>query len=366
MSERSRLPIATLILIVANLFAAFASVWDPELILKFGFNSQHPRVQTVFTSLFLHANLFHLLANMLFLAAVGAAVELATGTFRFIVVYLVSGLAGVGLHFLLAAKPAWDEPHPLVGASGCIAGCAAYYGIRYLSLRVPIAPKVGVPVAAVIGGWVLLQLIGALKTFGDAQASTAFWGHLGGFVAGLAMSFIFRTPDVGHLDLHHKVLEEMNQRGPAAAAAAALRHLELHPNDPKALQQLIEAHRLMDNVDGEVGALLRIIDLLPDQDIARPICRLHDLGQLRRFTPIRRMVLAEKVRESNPEAAQCLLESVIAEPATETQRPEAMLALVSLTRTESPGESEILLGRLIAEYPLHPAVELAKARGWLQ
>ncbi|HWA84363.1 MAG TPA: rhomboid family intramembrane serine protease, partial [Fimbriimonadaceae bacterium] len=133
MSERGRLPIATLILIVANIVAAFAMVWQPDLIYDFGFNPVRPTFESVFASMFVHANLFHLFANMLFLAAVGATVELATGTLRFVAVYLVSGLAGVGLHFLLAVRNI-SEPHPLVGASGCIAGCAAYYGIRYLRL----------------------------------------------------------------------------------------------------------------------------------------------------------------------------------------------------------------------------------------
>lgn len=365
MSERSRLPIATLILIAANLIAAFASVWQPDLLFDFGFNPAHPRVQTAFTSLFLHANLIHLLANMVFLAAVGAAVELATGTLRFIVAYLVSGLAGVGLHALLAAKPVWDDPHPLVGASGCIAGCAAYYGIRYLGLKVPIAPRRAVPVAGVLAVWLVLQIVGAFFTIGGGNAATAYWSHLGGFGAGLMLCFIFRTPDMGHLELHHKVLEEMNERGPAAAAAAALRHLEVHPDDPKALQQLIEAHRLMDDAEGEAGALVKIIELLPDGELGTPICRLREIGALSMLPPLRRLKFAEKVSGVSKDAAMCLLESVIEEPATESQRPEAMLALVGLVRDETPAHADEVLVRLQNEYPLHPTVELAKARGWL-
>lgn len=365
MSERGRLPIATLILIVANLVAAFALVWQPDLIDEFGYNPAHPNVQSIFANLFLHANLIHLLANMLFLAAVGAAVELSTGTLRFIVVYLVSGLAGVGLHSLLAARPAWDDPHPLVGASGCIAGCAAYYGVRYLGLRVPLAPRVAVPVAGVLVAWLALQVLGAFKTIGDVNASTAYWAHLGGFGAGLMMSFIFRTPDMGHLKLRHEVLEKMNERGPAAAAAAALRHLELHPDDPKALQQLIEAHKMMDDAEGEAGALVRIIDLLPEEEAGVPIKRLGELGQLNRLSPLRRMKLAEKVNEKDAEAAEMLLQSVIEASASEPQRPEAMLSLAAMKLEGAPLEAEQLLRNLEEEYPLHPTVGLARARGWI-
>jgi hypothetical protein len=180
------------------------------------------------------------------------------------------------------------------------------------------------------------------------------------------MSLIFRAPDLGHLKLGHEVLEKMNERGPAAAAAAALRHLELHPDDPKALQHLIEAHKVMDDPEGESGALLRIIELLPEEEIGVPICRLSELGELKRFSPLKRVMLAEKVKEHSPEAAACLLESVVEEPAHESQRPEAMLALAALKREDAPESAEDVLSRLETEYPLHPAVELARARGWIQ
>ena len=365
MSERGRLPIATLILIVANLVAAFALVWQPDLINEFGFNPSHPTLQSILASMFLHANLFHLFANMLFLAAVGAAVELSTGTLRFIVVYFVSGLVGVGMHAVFAAKNTWDDPHPLAGASGCIAGCAAYYGIRYLTLRVPVAPKVAVPVAGVLIVWLSFQLLGAFKTIGDASASTAYWAHLGGFGAGLVMSFIFRTPDMGHLKLRHEVLEKMNERGPAAAAAAALRHLEMHPDDPKALQHLVEAHKMMDDVEGEADALVRIMDLLPDEEIAVPICRLEEVGELKRIPALKRAMLAEKVQDHSPKAARCLLESIIAEPESESQHPSALLALAGLLREESPEESAAILEKLQKEHSLHPAVDIARGRGWI-
>ena len=314
--------------------------------------------------MFLHANLLHLLANMLFLAAVGAAVELATGTLRFVAVYFVSGLVGIGFHAALAARNV-SEPHPLVGASGCIAGCAAYYGIRYLGLRVPVAPKFGVPVSAVIGAWLVLQILGAFKTIGDANASTAFWSHIGGFTAGMMMSFVFRAPDLGQLKLGHEVLDKMNERGPAAAVAAALRHLEVHPDDPKALQQLVDAHRMMNDVDGEAGALIRIIDLLPDENLDAPIMRLAEMGELGRIAAVKRIRLAEKVKSASSESANRLLESVIAEPEAEPQRPEAMLALAGDLRDGSPERAEVLLTQLSDEYPLHPAVELARAKGWI-
>jgi hypothetical protein len=222
-----------------------------------------------------------------------------------------------------------------------------------------------VPVAAVIGIWLLLQVLGALKTIGDPNASTAFWAHIGGFAAGAIMTLIFRAPDLGQLKLGHEVLDKMNERGPAAAVAAAMRHLEVHPEDPKALEHLIAAHKLMDDSEGESGALVRLVELLPDEDIGVPICRLRDLGELTKYSPLRRVRLAERVRTHNEEAARCLLQSVIDEPGTEPQRPDAMLALASLERENAPETAAKVLERLASDYPLHPATELARSRGWL-
>ncbi len=361
MSSQSRLPIATLILIAGNIAASFLLIIQPDLILDFGFNPSRFSVQSLFTSLFLHSNLLHLLGNMLFLAAVGAAVELSTGTLRFVVVYFVSGLAGIGLHALLATRGI--EPHPLVGASGCIAGCAAYYGVRYPRLKVAILPHRGVPVLAIILLWFVLQVAGGLKNFGESAASTAYWAHVGGLLAGIILSFVFRAPDMGHLKIGHRVLEEMNQRGPAAAAAAALQHLKFHPNDPKALQQLVQAHALMNDHEGEGAALVKMIQLLPQSDYPSLLDRLLEIGQIDLLTPLQRMKLAEKV--ADPDLKIKLYESVVAEDESETQRPDAMLALAGQLREVDPARAKRLLANLAYEYPLHGAVEVAQKRGWI-
>ena len=185
MSGRSRLPIVTLLLIAANILAAFILLVTPDLAAGYGFHSNHPSPLAAITSLFLHANVLHLMGNMVFLAAVGAAVELATGSLRFVIVYFVSGLVGVAAHYAITHNAV--DPTPLIGASGCIAGCAAYYSVRYTNLRVPIAPRKSLSVASVTGMWLVLQLVGAFIKIGET-GGTAFWAHIGGFVAGAILS----------------------------------------------------------------------------------------------------------------------------------------------------------------------------------
>ena len=74
-SGTRRVPVLTLLLIAANMVAAFALFVYPDFAVELGFRPNHPSLVGAITGLFLHANLFHLLGNMVFLAAVGAAVE---------------------------------------------------------------------------------------------------------------------------------------------------------------------------------------------------------------------------------------------------------------------------------------------------
>lgn len=341
------------------MIAAFVLVWQPDLAYDLGFKVQHPTFRAAITSLFVHQNLLHLLGNMVFLAAVGAAVELSTGSLRFSLVYLISGLAGVLAHFVFAARV--EDTPPLLGASGAIAGCAGYYAVRYLRLKVPLAPKFGASILAVTLFWALLQVVGAFFRLGDPYGGAAFWSHLGGFCTGLILSFVFRAPDYAHLKLGHQVLEQMNARSPMALAAAARKHLKLHPDDPHALQELASALEKTGDADEETTVLLKLHRLAPSASVVARIGELRRLGVL---PSIERLKLAEKYRPDSPELARTLLVSVV-EGDDDIQRPEAMLALAGLERETNEERSNEVLSRLREKYPLHPAVELARTRGWI-
>lgn len=362
MSGSRRFPTVTLILIVANLFAAFAVRVNPDLESQFGFRPDHPAIQTVFTSLFLHANLVHLLGNMIFLAAVGAAVELAAGSFRFASVYFASGVMGVLFQYLVTKNS--FEPAPVLGASGCIAGCAAYYSVRYFGLRVPVAPKLSMNVASITAIWAVLQIVGGFVRIGESTG-VAYWSHLGGAAGGILISLLFRAPDLGQVRLGHEVLDLMNNRSPVAAAAAARKHLEKHPGDSKALRQLARACAQMDDAPGEAKTILELLEVEPEAEHPALLARLIEIGQARILTSHRRTVLAEKFKEMNPAVARALLRTVLQESPGDSQRPEALLALVGLEREREPLRAQALLDELLRSYPLHPCVDLARKRGWV-
>jgi|PersoiStandDraft_1058852.scaffolds.fasta_scaffold02511_2 membrane associated rhomboid family serine protease len=158
-------------------------------------------VVTIFTAMFLHGGLAHLLGNMLFLWIFGDNVEDALGHFRFLVFYLAAGLCATLLQAFLSPSSAI----PNLGASGAIAGVLGAYLVYYPRARIVtvvplfiLFPVVELPASVYLLGWFALQFwMGSeqLTRAGRAAAShggVAFWAHVGGFVFGVAWALIFR------------------------------------------------------------------------------------------------------------------------------------------------------------------------------
>lgn len=363
MTQSSRLPIVTLLLITANIVAAFGFLLNPFLVEQWGFSVRETPWYSAPVSLFIHANTIHLLGNMIFLAAVGAAAELATGSIRFFAVYALSGLVGIAVYAV--AVRGQLEPPILVGASGSIAGCAAYYSFRYTQLRVPIAPKFGVTVAMITGLWFLLQLIGAVVQLGGPVPGTAFLAHAGGFVTGLALSFIFKAPDLGELSLGHRVLDEMNHKGPDATVELAKRHLERHPEDLKIIRQLADAYQELgqDALEAPQRVILATKGL--ESERLEGAIRLAD-ENLRTLVPlIKRLQLAESLPRNQWAQIADLVGDAIESPTETVHRPDAIFFLANAYVDNDPQKSKQMLDLLQLDYPVHGVTELAKKRGLL-
>jgi membrane associated rhomboid family serine protease len=156
-----------------------------------------PNWLTVVTSMFMHGGWFHLIGNLWFLVVFGDNVEDAMGSLRFVAFYLVCGLAAVLAQTL--SNPA--SAIPMVGASGAIGGVMGAYALLYPRAPVHMLLFFGfffttvvVPAWGMLGYWFLLQLLGGLPTLGGTGAGVAFWAHIGGFVAGIALIRAFQKP----------------------------------------------------------------------------------------------------------------------------------------------------------------------------
>jgi len=152
-----------------------------------------PPAATVFTSMFLHGGWMHLIGNMLYLWIFGNNVEDAMGHRRFLLFYLLCGVAAAG------AQAAMDPQSeiPMVGASGAISGVLGAYLLLYPQARVLVLIPLGwftrivpLPAAIVLGFWFVFQLLNALLA-PAGQGGVAFMAHIGGFIAGMVLLRFF-------------------------------------------------------------------------------------------------------------------------------------------------------------------------------
>jgi membrane associated rhomboid family serine protease len=153
---------------------------------------QGKNLYTLFTSLFLHADIFHICGNMLYLYIFGDNIEDFLGHLRFLLFYFVCGLVADFAHILSVAYTAGLQI-PTLGASGAISGVMGAYILLYPRSRIQtltltfVITIVSVPAVFFLGFWFILQL---LYTWLGMGGNVAYWAHIGGFVAGIALGWI--------------------------------------------------------------------------------------------------------------------------------------------------------------------------------
>jgi len=150
------------------------------------------------TSMFLHGGWMHLIGNMIYLWVFGDNVEDRMGHFKFLLFYLLCGIFAGLAHV-------YTNPHseiPAVGASGAISGVLGAYFILFPHSRVitliPIFfffDLIEVSAFVFLGFWFILQFFNGIASLGAATyaatGGVAWWAHIGGFISGLLLSFVF-------------------------------------------------------------------------------------------------------------------------------------------------------------------------------
>jgi membrane associated rhomboid family serine protease len=159
--------------------------------------SDMPSWYTPVTSMFMHGGWLHLIGNMWFLWIFGNNVEDSMGHGRFLVFYVLCGLAAAALQTV--TDPA--SIVPMVGASGAIGGVMGGYVLLYPRVNVHMliflgfyATTIAVPAVFMLGYWFVLQLLSGWSSIGAEGGGVAFWAHVGGFVAGAVLVLLFRNP----------------------------------------------------------------------------------------------------------------------------------------------------------------------------
>lgn len=153
---------------------------------------------TLFTSMFLHGGWMHLIGNMLYLWIFGDNVEEAMGHARFLMFYLVCGLAAA----FAQALPDPQSVIPMIGASGAISGVLGAYLLLFPHARVLVVIPFGfylhsmsIKAGWVLGFWFVIQLVSSIPAAGQ-QGGVAFGAHIGGFIAGLLLVPLFKRRGV--------------------------------------------------------------------------------------------------------------------------------------------------------------------------
>jgi membrane associated rhomboid family serine protease len=174
---------------------------------------------TLITSMFMHGGWLHIAGNMLFLWVFGDNVEDTMGHVKYLIFYLICGLAAGGLQ--IAINP--DNQTPLIGASGAISGVLAAYLVLFprgkirtiLMLGIPI--MVLVPAWGMIGYWIVIQFISGIASLGVQTRDTsgvAYFAHIGGFITGAALVLLFRDRDIHQQQLNARANNRAFQRTP--------------------------------------------------------------------------------------------------------------------------------------------------------
>jgi membrane associated rhomboid family serine protease len=207
-------PVVTVLLVLANLAVYFYTSrarsflqTDPYFIYTYGFNplflSTLEGVKRVFTSMFIHADLFHIVFNMLFLYLFGKSVEAVTGSLRFLLLYIAGGLGAVLFHVALIPIGGYEAlVIPAVGASGAISAILGAFFILFPHTRVSLCMFffflpicLPLPSSIYLLIWFAEQVVYGYLNLGGV----AYFAHAGGFVAGMAATWLIASGPIKRL-----------------------------------------------------------------------------------------------------------------------------------------------------------------------
>jgi membrane associated rhomboid family serine protease len=204
-----RFPFLTISFIVINVVVFFAEIMAPSHLGRIAYQYGaiphslltfrdvqpiHP-VLTLFTSMFMHGSILHLASNMLYLWIFGNNIEDKLGYVKFILFYILCGVAAAYSHAL--TNP--SSTTPMIGASGAVSGILGAYLLLFPRARVHTLIFLGffiqvvrLPAVIVIGFWIVIQFINGMVSTGQAShGGVAWFAHIGGFIVGISCIKIF-------------------------------------------------------------------------------------------------------------------------------------------------------------------------------
>lgn len=369
---RARPPLWTLLLMLITTGATLMVMDDAPRLESLGFVPAQPKWFTPFTSLFVHANLAHLIRNLLFLAFFGWYVERVLAPARLLLLYLLGGLVAVLTHWLMVAvlQPMLYRDS-LVGASGAISALVGYFAIRFYRVRVRLVWSqvsrwgLTVPMWLAVLLWVVWQGMGAILSAGaEHPVEVGYWAHLGGFAFGLALALLWGAGGQGERDY---LLQQAEQRLHEGTPDESLRWLQPLLNRPQpdvdALIRAGEIWQLLGDRESAVRHLLNALRQRPTdwQQLSAIADRLSELHALNHLTLAELDTLLQRA-ERQRELTRALrwLNTLLKDPGT-PYRPELLLRYARLLEQSGQhAEAQAVVQQLLQSYPDSLPADLAR------
>lgn len=354
----------------------------------FGFIVEHPTPVALATYGFLHADIFHLVGNLLILWLVGTVLEAGIGSPVFLLLYLAGQVTAVLLYGLIGkAFLPGELDLPLVGASGAIAGVTGFAAFRYYRLRIltiPLIawPALGLPVPIPIPLWLPMwsyavlfagrEMIEGITLITQGSGSNvAHWAHIGGLLLGALAALALNAAGDGKREsvLEDTVKQAGTEKPSTQSLWEAQQLLHTRPDDPEVLEAT--AALLLAKGQREQGRALYLKSIplfLADAQPKR--AAISYLNVLRAFPetvfpPREQMRLATSLEEQGhyPEALQAftLLHAHYPDH-EEAQTALLRAAHLQHRRLDDPDAAAALLQTLLQTYPATPWRELARQR----
>lgn len=314
---------------------------------------------SLLTSCFVHISLAHLAGNLLWLLIFGILVERAIPRYQYLLVLLVGGITAslVQVGVVLLSEPEHVQS-PILGASGMVSAVIGAFAVRFFAEDIRLG-RLSVPGLWIIALWLVPQLVGALRTLAEGGGTVGYWGHLGGFIAGLVLALLLRMAHGGFSQLvssaqaQGDILQALRlaegwcqaEPGSLQAHLSAARLAQQVGDDQLATryyQQALSLCERRNKVKNGVKIFLEAQASLPPDVRLRWALRAEQAGYWQEALPVLQQLAVDAM--GTPDGENALLQS----------------ARITLQRAHQPDKAVTLLQRFLKQYPHSSLVPYAQ------
>jgi membrane associated rhomboid family serine protease len=381
-TDRPRLRPAylTITLIVVNTLIHFYQMTVPEvtipvqiggqiygieqspLVLQHGLWGSHPTLAAIFSHMFLHADLFHLAGNMLFLWLFGSLIEDAIRPWGLAALYVGGGIAAAAAHISMTRAMGGNLNVPMIGASGAIAAVMGLSMLRFYKTRVQIFYWIysvrGTFWAQSL--WALLVWVGKEVLDGvlDPAGGVAHWAHVGGFAAGAVVApFIGSVKAAKSEYFTDDPADNVEYLKRSEQVAGAERALRGEPNNAYLMRRLAAAQRHAGEYERAVETYQRCISSFASRNLldqaADVYLELMEYNENAALPPEMRLQIARHMEQNRPKEAAVAYRLQLEQF---PEHPTAELALLRLSalyiqKLSQPREGARYLDQFLQRYP---------------